>query len=198
MSGPASVVARWSVDPVHAEPGAQLSVLGSRGRAVVEMPGNGQPWTSELTSADVTEKKSYELWMPAAAVLAELEAALAGGTPRPDWVDAARAVELAETIDRSLVKARTIELYYEDYTEEGTFKGLMTSIGCGLLILALGLMGLVAIGDHVGLPYARYWPHLLLAGLAVFLVLQLLTLVFRKDDARRPADAATPGEPPPG
>ena len=103
------------------------------------------------------------------------------------------AIELAETIERSLKKSRTIELYYEDYTEQGTFKGTMASVGCGLLILGLMLMGLVAMGDHVGLPYTKYWPYLLAGCLGIFLLAQLLMLVFRKDDDQ-PASGLTGGD----
>lgn len=102
----------------------------------------------------------------------------------PDWVDASRAIELSETIDRSLAKGRTIELYYEDYTEQGTFKGTMASVGCGLLMLTLGLLVFVALAEQMGLPFLKYWPHVVVGGLAVFLLAQLLMLVFRRGDDR--------------
>jgi predicted dehydrogenase len=185
MSGPTGVVARWSVEPVHESSGGRLEVLGTKGKVLVEMRDDREPWSLTLSSAGKTQTQSFDRWTPAAAALGQLELALGGQTPQPDWVDAARSIELAETIDRSLEKSRTIDLYYEEYTEEGTFKGTMTSIGCGLLILTLFLMGAVAIADHVGLPYARYWPYLLLGGLGAFLLLQLLMLVFRTGDEGR-------------
>jgi predicted dehydrogenase len=187
MSGPLAIAARWSVEPVQSQPGGRLTVQGARGQGIVHLRADDGAWSLDLSSDGKTETRHYPDWQAPAAVLAQLETALAGGTPQPDWVDAARAIELTETIDRSLEKARTIELYYEDYTEEGTFKGTMATIGCGLLILGLCVMGLVAIGDHLGLPYARYWPYLLLAGLGLFLLLQMLMLVFRKP-AEPPAD----------
>ena len=60
----------------------------------------------------------------------------------------------------------------------------MTSVGCGLLLLGLCLLGAVAIAEQIGVPFLRGWPYLLVGGLGVFLLLQLLLLVFRGDDAR--------------
>jgi hypothetical protein len=185
MSGPAGAAGRWSVDPPHAGLGAQLIVLGTQGKAVIEMLTDDAAWTIEVNAGGRAERQSFDGWSPAAAALDQLAASLDGAAPLPDWVDASRAIELAETIERSLLKSRTIDLYYEDYTEEGTFKGLMTSIGCGLLILGLFVMGFVAIGDHLGLPFTRAWPYVMAAGMGIFLLLQLLMLVFQKDDTRR-------------
>jgi predicted dehydrogenase len=190
MSGPSGVIARWSLDPVQTITGGQLTVLGTRGKAVVEMPSGSQPWSMQQVVDGKTRSESFDGWSAAERALDDLEAALAGEAPSPDWVDAARDVELAETIERSLEKSRTIELYYEDYTEEGTFKGTMTSVGCGLLLFGLCMMGMVAIGDHLGVPYTRAWPYVLAGGLGVFLLLQLLMLVFRQEDARRDEEPA--------
>ena len=99
--------------------------------------------------------------------------ALTGSTP-------SRSVELAETIDRSLKKSRTIELYYEDYTEEGTFKGTMTSLGCGLLLLGMFLLAVVGIAEQMGVPFLCGWPYLLLGAMGIFLAMQVLLLVSRK------------------
>ena len=95
-------------------------------------------------------------------------------------------MELAETIDRSLHKGRTIELHYEDYTEEGTFKGTMTSLGCGAAAVgpvAVGRRGRIGRTDGSCLCPA---VALLAVGglLGFFLLLQLLMLVFR-GEARR-------------
>jgi hypothetical protein len=187
MSGPAGIVARWSVDPTRNAHGALVSVLGSSGKAAVSIRPERQCWTMELTVGGQARTQHYEAWDPAAAALDELALAIEGQRVEPDWVDAARSVELAETIDRSLGKGRTIELYYEDYTEQATFKGTMTSVGCGLLLLLMLVLGVVAIGEQMGLPWLRGWPYAVLGVFAAFLLLQLLMLVSRK--AERDVDS---------
>ncbi len=187
MSGPAGVAARWSVIGIQAADGSKITLLGSKGQATVEQRPGGQPWTLELTTRGPSDVQAQGDWDPAAAALAGLAGAIRGEPAEPDWVDAARSVELAETIDRSLKKGRTIELYYEDYTETGTFKGTMASVGCGLLLLGLFLVGAVAIVEQMGVPYLRSWPYLLVGVLGVFLASQLLMLASRKQD-RRAAD----------
>mgnify|MGYP002622867260 FL=1 len=184
MSGPSGVIGRWTVDPASATLGGQLTILGTRGKAIVDMPTGDQPWTMERVVDGQSSRESFDEWDPARAALDWLAAALTGDSPSPDWVDAARDLELAETIERSLAKSRTIELYYEDYTEQGTFKGTMTSVGCGLLLFGLCMLGLVGIGDHLRIPFLDKWPYVLAGGLVLFLLLQMLMLVFHRDGAR--------------
>jgi hypothetical protein len=68
----------------------------------------------------------------------------------------------------------------------------MASVGCGLLIVGLCVIGLVAIADHLGVPKLWAWPYVLAGGLGVFLLLQLLMLVFRKSGAADD-DSGAPG-----
>ncbi len=124
------------------------------------------------------ETQSFEGW-DAAASLDELAAALSERPPAARLGRRLARVELAETIERSLKKSRTIDLYYEDYTEEGTFKGTMTSIGCGLLVLGLFVMALVGIAEHMDLPYVGSGPTCSV-GLGIFLLLQLVMLTSGK------------------
>jgi uncharacterized membrane protein YcjF (UPF0283 family) len=91
------------------------------------------------------------------------------------WQAAARTVEVADAIERSMLKGRTIELHFEQFSEQSTFKGLMTSLGCGLLIAALGvILAAGLIGDAFDLPWAGGWHFALLAVLVIFLLLQLI------------------------
>ncbi|HEY2148298.1 MAG TPA: hypothetical protein VGH32_10200 [Pirellulales bacterium] len=104
------------------------------------------------------------------------------GLPYSYWPEAARAVELAEAIERSLAKGRTIELHNEEFSDVGTFKGVMTSLGCGLLLA--GLMAMLAVGliefiarkqGAIKLADAlRFWPYCLAGILGLFLLLQLV------------------------
>ncbi len=185
MSGPQGVAARWSVMPIQAAEGAKITATGARGRATVTLAEDDAPWTLEYVADGVPRSQVFDAWDAAAASLEQLAAAVGGAAPSPDWVDACRAIELAETIDRSLTKGRTIELYYEDYTEDATFKGTMTSIGCGLLLLAIFLLALVGVAEQMKIPYVGYWKYVLVALFGVFLLAQLVMLTSGK---KRPSD----------
>lgn len=176
LSGPGGALVRWSI---AAEPtaGVRLMLVGSRGRATLSLREESSTarveWTTEFESG------ADELSTDGAGVALQRFAELVSGADtHPDWVDACRAVELADSIQRSLEKGRTVELHYEDYTEAGTFKGTMTSLGCGLLWASslVLVLGVVAAGFR--LPLADYWPYLLLLVLGGFLLLQLLQFAF--------------------
>jgi myo-inositol 2-dehydrogenase/D-chiro-inositol 1-dehydrogenase len=141
------------------------------------IPAEGE-WTLDVWRGKEKTSQRYPTWDPAAAAVERLEQMAAGQQPSPAWVDACRAVELAETIDRSLAKGRTIELHLEDHSEQATFKGTMTSLGCGLLVVALVIMLLAAVAARMGLPLARHWATALVVLLGLFLALQALRLVF--------------------
>jgi uncharacterized membrane protein YdbT with pleckstrin-like domain len=134
-------------------------------------------------------------WDAGQAILDVLERAL-GHPPaaEPDdntvspaaWADAARGIELAETVPRSLARGRAIDLHREEFSELGTFRGTMASLGCGLilaallLVIAAAILGGVAkaIGWEFGERVAAAWPFVAIVVLAGFLLLQLLpTLV---------------------
>jgi hypothetical protein len=185
LSGEGQAAVRWGVSPVESASGARLSLLGENGKAVLHMPEGERPWSLETSQSGRTSCEEFPDWNPAAAALDQFQQAIRGQVFEPDWVDGARSVELTETIERSLRKARTVELYYEDYTEEGTFKGTMTSLGCGLLLLGLALLVVVALGEQMGIPFLRHWPKLLLAVLAFFLMLQLLKLLFASSNSNK-------------
>jgi len=182
MSGPSGVVARWGVTASQGTVTARVILHGADGRATVDMAGPDQPWNLEVLRGSQRTSEAFASWDPAAELLDVFAGGIRGGTITPDWIDACRSVELAETIERSLKKNRTIELYYEDYTEQGTFKGTMTSLGCGLLLLAMILLGVVGLAEQLGVPFLRGWPFLLLGCLGAFLLLQMLLLVFRGTD----------------
>jgi myo-inositol 2-dehydrogenase/D-chiro-inositol 1-dehydrogenase len=179
MSGATAALARWTVVPGQGEADGRLLAIGTSGKIELQMRERGGVWIWRQSLGDQVIEREFPFWSPAAAALSELAEALRGQTTKLDWVDACRCVELTEAVPRSLHKGRTVELHYEDYTEEGTFKGTMTSLGCGVLLLGLVLLPIVALADNIQL-HARFWPALLLLLLAVFLGLQLLKLVFPK------------------
>jgi hypothetical protein len=179
LAGPHGLLARWAaVPPEDGPPGSgRLVVTGSRGKIALSMPTDGLPWSMTLSGSPTRE---FTDWNPAAITLQRFIDAIGGASTSPDLIDAAHAVELAETIDRSLVRRRTIDLHFEDHTEENTFKGMMAAGGCLLLMLGLGLVLFVAIFEKANLPGARFWPWLLAAVFGLFSLLQLLLFVFRK------------------
>ena len=188
LAGAGAVPTRWSIGPVDEESGARLTLYGERGRVVLHMPDDG-PWQLDIRRGDASQPESYPQpdWNAAAVALEKLDEAIqqrgnwvAGAGPQEspggpdrealarDWHDAARSVELAETVVRSLARGRTIEVQHEELSEAGTFKSLMTAWGCGLLLCAVFFF--FVLGPSLG-------RSVLLIVLGLFLVLQLLLTV---------------------
>jgi predicted dehydrogenase len=198
------VVCRWSVSPVETEPGGRLTLVGSLGKATLWMP-RANPWRLELRSTTTKlpfTSKDFPNWNPAAAAIDTLAAAVEGEQVAPSWSDAARTVELAETIDTSLARGRTIDLHREDFTDIGTFKGTMTSLGCGLLMVGLALTVFVAVAGGVAAQMGwnqlagilDNWPYLLLAVCGAYLVLQVVGFVAGRSRDQSSTTAAPSGD----
>lgn len=202
----AGLPVRWSVmrgDP----PGLALSITGSNGTRLVEMPdGPDAAWTTRLLPAGPTETAAFDR---GAAILDLLHAKPAGDAgsaaiPPAAWDDAARAIELAESVPRSVARGRAIDLHQEEFSELGTFKGTMASLGCGLVLgglfvlLLATLLGGIAkeAGWGLGEQIAGVWPVAVLVMLGLFLALQLLPLLVGAPPQKRrpePDEAAAAG-----
>jgi predicted dehydrogenase len=114
---------------------------------------------------------------PHAACLSE---GLRGGDDAhglPNWSDATRAAELAECAWLSLERRRAIDVHHESHTELTQFKARMTTVGCGLVWVAVLLLFLVAAGEALRIPGMRYILVGLAGLLGLFLVLQLLRAI---------------------
>jgi hypothetical protein len=100
------------------------------------------------------------------------------------WEDEVRCLELDDAARRSVERRRASTLEYQDDTEEASFKGSMTLMGCGLLWVSLLL-----------LIFSRWLPWLgwLIAPLfGTFLVSQILRWII---PPKQPGQAAlTPTE----
>jgi hypothetical protein len=196
LTGPAQVPVRWQV---AAGPpcGLRIRLEHATGSLDVFAPEGPETWTA---SPPLPPPGPFDR---GAAMLDHLELVLAGRRSDPSvpvppatWPDAARALEIAETVPRSLAKGRAVDLHHEEFSELGTFKGTMASLGCGIVLLALVVVviaTLVAgisreIGWRFGQAVAGAWPIVVLAALVGFLALQTLPLLVGPD--RRP--------PPPG
>ena len=185
LTSPARPPVRWQV--VRSDtPGLTITVVATDGTIRVEGPAEtadpAGAW--RWTGPEGTETAPFD---GGAAILAVIETRLAGRSdagdpPAATWDDAARGVELAETVPRSVAKGRGIDLHQEEFSEIGTFKGTMASLGCGIVLLALAvivgatLLGGIAkqIGWEFGERLAGLWPVIVLMTMGLFLLLQLL------------------------
>jgi len=187
LSGERDVSARWSIGPPPAgADAARLIVVGERGRATLHMP-RGSAWSLEVGGASAAGRSTDSPFVGPQGAIQSLQEAVAGrDVDETAWLAACRDQEAAEAIDRSLARGRTIELFNEEHTEEDSFKGIMAMGGCLLLVGALGVVFLATIVEGLRLPLRdwtvwKYWPIYLLAPIAVFLMLQLLQLVVKKE-----------------
>jgi predicted dehydrogenase len=185
MTCPDGLVCRWMVAPVETEAGGRVTLVGSCGKAILWMPQADDAWRLELRAATGTSTQDYPQWNAPEAALEMLSLAVANEEVGSNWNDAARTVELADAIDRSLAKGRTIDLHQEEFSDVGTFKGTMASAGCGLLVVGLILVVVVALVHTLAAQagwnrLARMldgWPYLMLVVFGIFLLLQLLVFV---------------------
>lgn len=185
LSGPANVLVRWSVGPVEQAAGARMTLVTAGGKATLTMPQDDGSWKLTVARGQQQPRvEDFPPWDAAGHTLSQLEQAIAGDDVRPNWIDASRSVELADTIERCLNKGRTVELYFEDYTEHATFKGTMTSLGCGLIVASMFVLVVAAFTAKLGLPIGRYWAWFLLAVMCLFLLLQSLKLVFPANESK--------------
>lgn len=165
---------RWSVRPCDAGPVAHLTLIGSLGSAVLAMPGEG-PWTLRLNGGGTSKVETPAGPDSAAVALDELAAAIAAHRPAPSWQTATQALELVEAVARSARTGRPVEFRPDVQSERGNFKGVMSAVGCSLLLGGLGLVAVLAIlGEAVGQVFGRVAFAGLLAVLALFLLAQLL------------------------
>jgi myo-inositol 2-dehydrogenase/D-chiro-inositol 1-dehydrogenase len=178
MSGSSNVLARWSVVPAGRDEGAKLTLLAGREQAVLQIFESDRPWQLEISQHGESSQETFPDWDAPRTVLARFEQAVAGASEPPGWSEASRDMELADAIERSVRKGRTVDLYFEDHTEHGTFKGMMAAGGCLVLLGALALVIFATTAVNLQVPLAHFWPYLLVAVLGAFLLLQLLKLAF--------------------
>ncbi len=184
MSGPSGVLVRWSVAPAERRESARFHFICTRGKAALEAPA-GEPWRLEVQHDADRPTQTFDAAEVAVEALARLPDALAGDVPEElDWLFASRTMELADAVEHSIQRGRSVDLHYETPTEHATFKGLMSGVGCFLLLAGLVVLVVATTAVNAGVPLADYWPYLLLAVLAAFLLLQLLGFVF-PSSARR-------------
>ncbi|MEX0712936.1 MAG: hypothetical protein WD278_11340, partial [Pirellulales bacterium] len=135
MSGPSGVLVRWSVGPAqtgpdqtaphqtgpaHTGPPGRFIWIGSRGKAILEVPADRSAWTLDTPADAGWKRQTFADWNPANEALARLADAIAGRAVRPSWVDAAQAMELADAVEQSLERGRLVQLHFGGPSEQGT------------------------------------------------------------------------------
>lgn len=188
LSGPSQVPVRWQVVRGD-QPGLRITLVQAEGSCAVDIPDDPpgrtgrdtrRPWTWSGDGSDT------EMFDRGAVMLDELHRVRQPTPIAPAaWSDAARAIELAETVPRSLAKGRAIDLHQEEFSELGTFRGTMASLGCGLVLVALLLLVVATViggvAREAGWPWgeriAGIWPWVVLSVLSLFLALQVVPLL---------------------
>ena len=178
LLGKTQVPVRWSVGPADQSNFPSLTFLGQQGRARFEYD-ESSVFRSLETSVPA------EL-IPATAASQCLKRFIAAQNeptaPNSTWAAALRAMELADTIEISLRRGRMIDVHRQQLTEELSFRGTMSAVGCGVLMLLPPLLLLAGwIAELMGLPMANYWAHGLLAILTLFLLIQFAPKLLLKN-----------------
>jgi myo-inositol 2-dehydrogenase/D-chiro-inositol 1-dehydrogenase len=178
--GPRRAEVRLEAGP-QVEP-ARLVIAGAEGSLTLEHdPTFHGP--SRLVRRPAGEEEvvtELDPWDPKDAILRALVEAVAGRPAHPDLLDGTRAMELAEAAARSLRRGRTVDLFYEEMSEAGNFKSVMTSTGCALLLGALVLYAISRAGQGLGFEWMGYLAWVIPPAFLLFILLQLLRYGIRK------------------
>jgi myo-inositol 2-dehydrogenase/D-chiro-inositol 1-dehydrogenase len=177
-----------------AEP-ARLTVTGSTGSLTLEYdPAHREPARLIRRTASSTGDQAEDLapWDPHAVIAQTLLTAIESKgepsrpVPGPDLSDGTRAMELSEAVVRSLRRGRTIDMHYESISEEATFKSIMTSTGCMILLGCLLILPLALAGPALGVNGTIYIAYLIPPVLVAFTVLQVLRFAIGKEGREKP------------
>lgn len=188
MTTPGTATLRWAVTPgITGADGATLVLIGERGAAEFDLA-DGRLTTNIAGNPADVPLPPFDA--PRAAIDALAAALPANGTEASEsastWQAATAAMEVVDTIELSLQKGRTIEVHQQRLTEQLAFRGTMAAFGCGLLLVTFFVLILAGVvGDILGLPIRQFWPIILLAVLALFLLMQALPWIVK----RRPPSA---------
>lgn len=178
--------------PAQAESRWRLSLVTTTGRATLLFR-EGFPGPAEWTSTDEngeTRTESFAAFDPWTALLERFEQAVRNASakkPMPGqasdecltksppvlgWQDELRALELDDAARRSAERGRSSTLDLQVTTEEASFKGTMTLVGCSLIWLTVAVLVLsIWLSDLVWLIVPLF---------AIFLLLQALRWIVPK------------------
>jgi hypothetical protein len=176
LLGPRQIPVRWAVEPLAGAEGLRVSLVCERGRVTIVFDSRDRLVELVEHTGERETHTEAPLGAPEASATARFVAAIeTGDAAASTWPAALEAMELADSIELSLRRGRMIDVHRRELTEQLAFKGLMSALGCGVLVLLIPLVIVLSwAADWAGAPLAQYWPHALLAFLAVFLALQAL------------------------
>jgi myo-inositol 2-dehydrogenase/D-chiro-inositol 1-dehydrogenase len=180
----------------------RLTLVGSLGSLTLEYdPRFNRParLIQRMAGRDDEQATDLGAWDAHAAVFHALRATRALEpdvdarlTPAPNLHDGTRSMELTEAVVRSLRRGRTIDLHYERISEAASFKSVMTSAGCMLLLGSLFVVPLALAGPALGFNQTIYVAYLILPLLILFAALQLFRFGIKPDpshDDDRPKES---------
>jgi predicted dehydrogenase len=110
------------------------------------------PATLRYTDQSRTHEREYAAQGLAVSLLSEFRNAVHNQSHAIKWSDATRAAELADWAWYSLEKRRAVDIFHEERGELASFKGRMTSLGCGLIWITLLVVIVIAAGQGLHLP----------------------------------------------
>ncbi len=160
---------------------ARLTLIGSEGTIVLEYDPSFETNARIITRVGGVESEvDLPAFNPYDAILRVLVRAMeASSPPNPSLIDGTRAMELAEASARSLRRHRTIDLHYEEVSEAGNFKTVMTSVGCVGLWGVLLALPIALVGPAFGAPWTIYIAWLIPPFLVLFILLQSLKMAIK-------------------
>jgi hypothetical protein len=193
------VTLHWSVVPLAGEREAlTLSLIAERGTVALRVSATQQEselvepqesWQLETKSADVNDRQALRSCGAAVEAIGQLAEAVAildveKRAGASTWNAATRAMEVADAVELSLEKGRTIEVFQQQLTQRLAFRGTMAALGCGLLLMGFfGILLVTLLGGAEGKDRPMLlpsWPIVLLAVLALFLLMQAMPLLIAK------------------
>ena len=175
-----------------AEP-ARLTLLASNGSLTLELDparDRSDRFIRHVPSRDpqITQLPPWEAHQAIFSVLAaSMGRRGVAELPSPSLHDGTRATELGEAVVRSLKRGRTVELHYESISEEATFKSVMTSTGCLIILGSLLLLPLAMVGPPLGLTWTLFIPYVIPPVLVLFVLMQTLRLAVRRPNPSQDA-----------
>ena len=177
LNGSRGIPVRWEVARVQDEEHGVLVATGPDTEMEIEFP---EP------VVDPSAEPSSE----ALAAIESFEDLVHAGTPQVEgWQRCVRAMELADSIEISLRRGRRVEVHYRPMTEETSYKGMMSAVGCGLLVLALITLVFAGMLHAVfGWKLMRFWYVPVLVIFVAFLALQLLARLAARSHRNPPPE----------